>query len=58
MNVPLSNAKINSVNTSTICDPNCELIDEVSISYSKITWEYRDSNGNKVVTSYNAKTGI
>ena len=54
----LSNARVNSINTNTICNPNCELIDEVSIGYSQITWEYRDSTGNKVVTTYNAKTGI
>jgi type VI secretion system secreted protein Hcp len=55
--VTLGNARINSITTSSICDPDCKLMDDVFISYSQITWEYWDSAGNKVVATYNAKTG-
>jgi type VI secretion system secreted protein Hcp len=53
----LNNVRISSINTSTSCEPDCLLVDEVSMSYSKITWEYWDSNGSKVVASYNFEMG-
>ena len=56
--ITLGNARISSINTSSICDPDCELKDDVSISYSQITWEFWDNKGKKVVATYNAKTGI
>lgn len=55
--ITLNNVRISGITTSTVCDSDCELVDEVSISYTKITWEYWDSAGNKVDTSYNAQTG-
>ena len=55
--VTLGNARISSITTSSICDPECELMDDVSISYSQITWEYWDSAGKKIVATYDAKTG-
>lgn len=55
--VTFGNARISRINTSTNCDPECELMDDVSISYSKVTWEYWESTGNKVVATYNARTG-
>ena len=56
--VTLDKVKISSINTGSVCDPNCKLIDEVSFNYSKITWEYWDRQGNKTVATYNAQTGI
>ncbi|MEH6537710.1 MAG: type VI secretion system tube protein Hcp [Psychroserpens sp.] len=55
--VILNNVKISSISTSSICDPECKLVDEISISYSKITWEYWDSDGNKTVATYNVQAG-
>ena len=55
--ITLNTVKINSINTNSDCDPDCILVDEVSISYSKITWEYSDITGNKTVATYNAETG-
>lgn len=53
----LNDVKISSIQTESICDPGCKLVDEVSISYSKITWEYWDITGTKVDATYNAQTG-
>ena len=53
----LNNVKISSISTSSICDPDCKLIDEAAISYSRIKWEYWDSEGNKEVETFNAQTG-
>lgn len=55
--VILNKVKINSISTSTICDPDCKLLDKVAFSYSKITWEYWDSMGNKTGATYNVQTG-
>lgn len=55
--VTLNNVKINSISTNTTCDPHCKLLDEVAFGYSKITWEYWDSEGNKTGTTYNVQTG-
>lgn len=55
--VTLNDVKISRIQTESICDPDCKLVDEVSISYSKITWEYWDSAGTKVDATYNAQTG-
>jgi len=55
--VTLNNAKINSISTQTSCDPDCKVLDEVAFSYSKITWEYWDSAGNKTVATFNVQTG-
>ena len=54
----LNNVKINGISTNTTCDPDCKLLDEVAFSYSKITWEYWDSEGNKTGTTYNVQTGM
>ena len=54
--ITLNNVRVIGITTSSVCDPDCKLVDEVSISYTKITWEYSDSSGN-VVASYNAQTG-
>jgi type VI secretion system secreted protein Hcp len=56
--VTLNNVKISSINTGSLCKPDCNLVDDLSISYSKITWEYWDSNGTKTAATFNAKTGI
>lgn len=53
----LNNVRITSINTSSLCDTDCLLFDEVSLSYTKISWEYWNSDGSKVVASYNAQTG-
>mgnify|MGYP003664497125 CR=1 FL=1 len=55
--ITLNTVKISSMSTSSNCDPDCNLVDEISVSYSKITWEHMDSNGNKTVANYNVQTG-
>ena len=55
--VTLNKVKINSISTSTACDSDCKLLDEVAFSYSKITWEYWDSKGKKTGATYNVQTG-
>jgi type VI protein secretion system component Hcp len=53
----LNNVKITSINTSSICEPDCKLVDEVAFNYSQIIWLYLDSTGKEITTSYNAQTG-
>ena len=53
----LENARISSIYSFSKCDPDCQIMDSVSISYTKITWVYFDSSGNTVKTSHDAKTG-
>ncbi len=53
--VTLNNVRISSISTSSICDPDCKLIEEVAFNYSKITWDYWDSAGNKTTATYNAR---
>jgi len=56
--VTLDNVRISSISSMSICDPDCEVMERVTISYSKITWEYWDDQGNKVETSYDARRGM
>jgi len=53
----LNNVRISGINTSTICEPDCKLVDEVAFSYSQITWVYLDNTGKEISTLYNAQTG-
>ncbi len=53
----LNDVTIRSISTNSVCKPDCNLVDEVAISYSKITWEYWDNEGNKEVATYSAQTG-
>ena len=55
--ITLDNARISSINTVTLCEPDCEFMDIVGISYSKITWEYSEGRKGKVVGSYNGERG-
>lgn len=54
--ITLNNVSIKSIRTTTSSDANRALVDEISFSYSKITWEYWDSAGNKTETTYNLQT--
>lgn len=53
--VTLNRVRISSVRTQTDCDPDCQVFEEVAINYTKITWEYTDSAGNKTTRTYNAQ---
>jgi len=55
--VYLEKVLITGINSQSHCDPNCEVREEVSISYSKITWEYINENGEIVSTSYDVRSG-
>ena len=55
--ITLTNAKITGMTTRSECDPKCQLMDEVSVSFSKINWDYYDSTGQKTSASFNVKTG-
>ena len=51
--ITLNNVGISSINSKAMCSLECEMVDEFTLSYSKIVWEYWDSKGNKVSSSYN-----
>lgn len=51
--VTLNNVRVSSIISKAACAPECEIVDEFSLSYSKITWEYWDSKGEKVTSSFN-----
>ena len=53
--ITLSNVRIKSIRTTT-GEPDRNPIDEVAFSFTKITWEYWDSAGNKTETTYNLQT--
>ncbi|MBT8258608.1 MAG: type VI secretion system tube protein Hcp [Bacteroidia bacterium] len=53
----LNNVRVIGVKTNAVYEPEYQLIEEVSISYSKIKWEYTDSSGRKVESSYDAQRG-
>lgn len=54
--ITLSNVLISSVNNSGTCSPQCEIMEQVSFNFEKITWEYTDARGGKVTSSYNVET--
>ena len=56
--VTLENVMVTSVKTNTVCDPGCQVFEEVAISYSKIKWEYTDDRGGKVESTYDARRGF
>ncbi len=55
--VTLRNARLNHVKAYTVCEPNCVLMETISIGYNQITWEYWDRNGQKEIATYNRRTG-
>lgn len=55
--VTLNNVRISGVNSNLFCDPECKIREEVSLNYSKITWQYIDKTGNTVEATYNVQGG-
>ena len=55
--VILNKVSISGVRSESNCNPKCEVREEVSLNFSKITWEYTDSRGGKVTATYNVETG-
>lgn len=55
--ITLGNVRISGINSSFNCDPKCLLREEVSLNYSKITWQYIDKAGNPIETTYNFQEG-
>lgn len=53
--VTLKDVIITGISTTSGCDPKCETVEEVSFSYEKISWEYTDPKGSKVVSGYDVK---
>ena len=53
--VTMKEVLITGISTTSDCDPKCETIEEVSFSYGKISWEYTDPKGSKVVSGYDVK---
>ncbi len=53
--IKLSDVYISSVKSSTECKPRCEMMEEVSFNYSKITWEHTDKSGAPVKAGYDLK---
>ena len=53
--IKLSDVRISSVKSSSECKPRCEMMEEVSFNYSKITWEYADKSGAPVKAGYDLK---
>jgi type VI secretion system secreted protein Hcp len=54
--VTLNNVRVSSIISKAACTPECEIVDEFSLSYAKITWEYWDSKGEKVMSTFNVAT--
>ena len=54
--ITLNNVRVSSIISKSECNPECEMMDEFSLNYSKITWEYWDSKGEKTTSSFNAAT--
>ncbi|NHF58116.1 type VI secretion system tube protein Hcp [Flavobacteriaceae bacterium TP-CH-4] len=50
--VTLENVLITGVNSSGLCSPDCEVMEEVALSFTKISWEHTDSSGQKVEANY------
>lgn len=55
--VTLNNVRINGINSNLLCDPKCKIREDVSLNYTKITWQYLDKNVNIVEASYNVQEG-
>ncbi len=53
--VVLSDVRISGVETASQCSPKCETTEEVSLNYSKITWEHKDNKGSPVKAGYDVK---
>jgi type VI secretion system secreted protein Hcp len=54
--VTLNNVRVSSIISKAACTPECEIVDEFSLSYAKITWEFWDSKGEKVMSTFNVAT--
>jgi type VI secretion system secreted protein Hcp len=55
--VILNKVAISGVRSVSNCNPHCEVREEVSLNFSKITWEYSDGRGGKVTATYNVEMG-
>ncbi|MBT8254615.1 MAG: type VI secretion system tube protein Hcp [Flavobacteriaceae bacterium] len=55
--VSLENVLINRISTNSVCDPECILVNEVALQAAKVKWEYTDSRGRKVESTYDAQRG-
>lgn len=55
--ITLDNVRVKSVRTIVGSDAQGSLVDEMTFSFSQITWEYWDSAGNKTEATYNLQTG-
>jgi type VI secretion system secreted protein Hcp len=56
--ITLSNVLVSSFSNSGSCSSQCEIMEEVSFNFEKITWEYTDAKGGKVISSYSPGKGI
>ena len=54
--VTLANVRISSISSKAECNPECKIVEEFSLSYNKITWDYWDAKGEKVTSSFNVST--
>lgn len=54
--ITLSNVMVTSVSNTGSCSSQCELSEQFSLNFEKITWEYTDARGGKVISSYNIET--
>ncbi|MEZ2414313.1 Hcp family type VI secretion system effector [Muriicola sp. E247] len=55
--ITLRNVRVKSVRTTSGDDAQAKPVDEMTFSFSQITWEYWDSAGNKTEATYNLETG-
>ena len=55
--ITMINVRVNRVSTSYNCEPDCKLVDEVSLSASAIRWVHWDRNGSRIIAEYNPERG-
>jgi len=53
--VVLTDVRISGVQSSAACNPACQTTEEISLNYSKISWEHTDSKGAPVRAGYDLK---
>jgi type VI secretion system secreted protein Hcp len=53
--IRLSDVFITNIITSAECNPACTATEEVKLSFSKATWEYRDKDGSIIKSGWDVK---
>ncbi len=56
--VKMTNVLISSFSNSGACSSQCEVTEQVTFNFEKITWTYVDSRGGTTTSSYNVDKGM